>query len=133
MTMRGMDGFETVARLRRLDAFRATPVVFVTGYADSVSSVHQGYAAGAIDYVTKPIDPDLLRLKAASFVLLYQRGEELKRRALEVAIAESARKSAEEYSEENARLYRPPSGRRPPARSCWRWCRTTCRTLSWRS
>jgi signal transduction histidine kinase len=106
VSMRGMDGFETVSRLRRLDEFRATPVVFVTGYADSVSAVHQGYAAGAIDYVTKPVDPDLLRLKAASFVLLYQRGEELKRRALEVAVAESARKAAEQYSEENARLYR---------------------------
>ena len=101
-----MDGFETVARLRRLEWFRATPVVFVTGYADSISYVHRGYAAGAIDYVTKPVDPDLLRLKAASFVLLYQRGEALKRRALEVAVAESARRAAEEYSAENARLYR---------------------------
>jgi signal transduction histidine kinase len=106
VTMRGMDGFETVAQLRRIDSFRVTPVVFVTGYADSMSSIHQGYAAGAIDYVTKPIDPDLLRLKAASFVLLHQRGEALNRRALEVAVAESARKAAEEYSAENARLYR---------------------------
>jgi two-component system, sensor histidine kinase and response regulator len=106
VTMRGMDGFETVSRLRRIESFRVTPVVFVTGYADSVSAIQKGYEAGAIDYVTKPIDPDLLRLKAASFVLLYQRGEELKRKALEVAVAESARKAAEEYSAENARLYK---------------------------
>jgi signal transduction histidine kinase len=106
VTMKGMDGFETVDQLRRIERARATPVVFVTGYADSESHRHRGYALGAIDYVTKPVDPDLLRLKARSFILLYQRGEALKRRALEVAVADSARKAAEAYSEENARLLR---------------------------
>ncbi len=106
VTMKGMDGFETVARMRQIEGTRATPVVFVTGYADSASYVQRGYAAGAIDYVTKPVDPALLRLKAASFVLLYQRGEELKRKALEIAVADSARRSAEAYSAENARLFR---------------------------
>jgi signal transduction histidine kinase/DNA-binding response OmpR family regulator len=104
VTMRGMDGFETAARMRRLERARATAVVFVTGYADSTSHIERGYAAGAIDYVTKPLDPDRLRLKAASFILLYQRGEALKRRALEVAVAESARRAAEEHSRQQRLL-----------------------------
>ena len=43
VTMRGMDGFETVSRLRRIESFRVTPVVFVTGYADSVSAIRAVY------------------------------------------------------------------------------------------
>jgi signal transduction histidine kinase len=101
--MRGLDGFETAARLRKVEAARATPLIFMTGYAAEPRLIHRGYSVGAIDYVTKPIDPELLRLKVRSLVLLHQRGEALKRKAVEaagaevrVAVAEAAQERAEQ-------------------------------------
>jgi DNA-binding response OmpR family regulator/DNA-binding CsgD family transcriptional regulator len=54
--MPGMDGFETCAALRRVDAIREVPIIFMTGLSDS-DSVLRGFQSGGVDYVTKPIDP----------------------------------------------------------------------------
>jgi signal transduction histidine kinase len=104
--MKGLDGFETAARLRRIETARATPLVFLTGYEAEPRMIHRGYSVGAIDYVAKPIDPELLRLKVRSLVLLHQRGEALKRKAVQaaaaevrVAVAEAAQARAEHAKE----------------------------------
>jgi two-component system, sensor histidine kinase and response regulator len=79
--MPGMDGFETVSLLREHPRTRNTPMVFVSAYHHDVVAARKGYAAGAIDYIIKPFDPDLLRAKVQALVSLYRRGAELKRRA----------------------------------------------------
>jgi two-component system sensor histidine kinase/response regulator len=76
-----LDGFETVARLRREQPTVQTPVVFLSAVYDQPLHVQRGYALGAVDYLPRPTDPDLLRAKVASFVSLYRRGQELRRRA----------------------------------------------------
>ena len=57
--MPGMDGFETCIALRRMPGTEATPIIFMTGLADT-ENVVKGFDAGGVDYVTKPIDPDAL-------------------------------------------------------------------------
>jgi two-component system sensor histidine kinase/response regulator len=79
--MPGMDGFQTVSLLREHPRTRNTPTVFISAYEQDVVAARKGYAAGAIDYILKPFDPDLMRAKVQSLVSLYRRGAELKRRA----------------------------------------------------
>jgi len=77
--MPGMDGFETVQNLRgRLR--RATPVVFVTGNAED-EGMRRAYDFGAVDYMVKPVHPDVLLGKVRNLVALYDQGLELERRA----------------------------------------------------
>lgn len=84
--MPGMDGFETLARLRAMPNTQNVPVILVTAYeldARAMGRVLQGM--GTVDYILKPIAPELLRSKVAAFVSLYRRGEELRRRGEELA------------------------------------------------
>jgi two-component system, sensor histidine kinase and response regulator len=105
--MRGLDGFETAKALTAVARNRSTPLVLVTAYDSSREDIQRGYACGAIDYVTKPVDPMLLRSKAKSLVLLHQRGAELKRKQEALVAAQAQALCAEERSrrtEEEKRL-----------------------------
>lgn len=75
----GMDGFETVQRLRG-QLRRATPVVFVTGNSDE-AGIRRAYEFGAVDYMVKPVHPEILRGKVRNLVALFDQGVELERRA----------------------------------------------------
>jgi two-component system sensor histidine kinase/response regulator len=92
-----MDGFQTLRRISQLPNGRNVPVIFMTALHQDMLAAQRGYAAGAIDYIIKPFDPDLLRAKVNSLVLLYRRGAELKRRAEIIAVKEieAARATAE--------------------------------------
>lgn len=74
-----MDGFETAGLIRQRERNRHTPIIFVTAYSRDRENVFQGYSVGAVDYITKPFDPDILRSKIRVFVELWKRGEEIKR------------------------------------------------------
>jgi two-component system sensor histidine kinase/response regulator len=102
--MPGMDGFQTVSLLREHPRTRNTPMVFISAYHQDVVAAQKGYAAGAIDYIIKPFDPDLLRAKVQALVSLYRRGEELKRRAeiIHQKEMEAARAQAEAARAEEA-------------------------------
>ena len=77
--MPGVDGFETVELVRR-ELKRATPVIFVTGAGDD-HAMRRAYEFGAVDYLVKPVDPDILRGKVRNLLALYEQGIELERRA----------------------------------------------------
>jgi two-component sensor histidine kinase len=66
--MPGMDGFETATLIRSRDRSRHTPIIFVSAIYKSDENVHHGYAVGATDYITKPLDGEVLKAKVASFV-----------------------------------------------------------------
>lgn len=65
--MPGMDGFEACRRIKARPATRDTPVIFMTGLAES-EHVVKGFAAGGTDYVTKPIRPDEVLARVAAHV-----------------------------------------------------------------
>ncbi|MDX6555098.1 MAG: hypothetical protein QOD86_1293, partial [Miltoncostaeaceae bacterium] len=79
--MPGMDGFETAHLIRARPRTRHVPIIFVTAISTASEHVFAGYAAGAVDYVLKPIDPALLRSKVSVFVELHEANARLRREA----------------------------------------------------
>lgn len=73
VVMPGMDGFETAARMKRLDQTRDVPVIFLSGYARTADNVFRSYALAAADYLIKPFDPWVLRAKVEAFVDVYRK------------------------------------------------------------
>jgi PAS domain S-box-containing protein len=76
--MPGMDGFETAEMIRARKRSRQTPILFLTGYR-SDEQLFRGYDLGAVDFLFKPIVPEILQSKVAVFVEL-SRNEQLLRR-----------------------------------------------------
>ncbi|MBI5494784.1 MAG: response regulator [Deltaproteobacteria bacterium] len=66
-----MDGFETATLIRESERHRRTPIVFLTGLR-SMENVKRGYAAGAADYIEKPVEAETLRSKVAALVHLFR-------------------------------------------------------------
>lgn len=77
VSMPGMDGFETAAMIHDHPRFEKTPIIFITGVHDSEFDRLQGYKLGAVDYVSIPVVPEILRSKVSVFVELYCQRVEL--------------------------------------------------------
>ena len=77
--MPGLDGFETAQLIKERTRTRDIPIVFLTAARDEVSEIARGYGVGAVDYVLKPFDPELLRSKVAVFAELEASRRALKR------------------------------------------------------
>jgi CheY-like chemotaxis protein len=77
VSMPDMDGFETARLIREHPRFERTPIIFVTGVHVSQLDSLRGYEVGAIDYISVPIVPEILRSKVALLVELYRRRAEL--------------------------------------------------------
>lgn len=72
-----MDGFETASHIKRRERTRNVPIIFLTAADRDAQLAVRGYAAGAVDYLTKPFDPWVLRAKVAVFVELWNKNREL--------------------------------------------------------
>src|SRR5579872_38753 len=66
--MPGMDGFETAELMRAREKSRHIPIIFLTAINKNDTHVFKGYSVGAVDYVFKPFEPDVLCAKVAAFV-----------------------------------------------------------------
>ncbi|MGK4580901.1 response regulator [Kitasatospora sp. HPMI-4] len=79
--MPGMDGFETASHIKRRERTRDIPIIFLTAINHGPHHTFRGYAAGAVDYISKPFDPWVLRAKVSVFVDLYTKNCQLKEQA----------------------------------------------------
>src|SRR5258708_11026352 len=79
VNMPGMDGFETAALIREHPRFTKTPIIFVTAVNTSDLDRIRGYEIGAVDYVSVPVIPEVLRAKVSVFVELHRKTRELER------------------------------------------------------
>ena len=70
--MGDLDGFETAALIRQHERARETPIIFLSAIHTDTHYARQGLSLGAVDYIYKPFDPDLLRDKVRSFLTLYR-------------------------------------------------------------
>jgi signal transduction histidine kinase len=70
--MPGMDGFETADAIKSRERTRHIPIVFLTAISTEIGHALRGYASGAVDYVAKPFEPDVLRAKVSVLVDLQQ-------------------------------------------------------------
>lgn len=76
--MPGIDGFETAKLIRNRERSRLTPIIFLTAAADEMTSMFRGYEVGAVDYLMKPVVPEILKSKVSVFVELHRKSERLK-------------------------------------------------------
>ena len=72
LQMPELDGLETAALLKKMERSHAVPIIILTANEPSRDTVAKGYASGAVDFLYKPLDPDVLRSKVAVFVDLYK-------------------------------------------------------------
>jgi CheY-like chemotaxis protein len=70
--MPGMDGFETASLIRQRERSRKIPIMFVSAISREQTDQLKGYAHGAVDYIVKPFNPDIVRAKVAVLVELFQ-------------------------------------------------------------
>ena len=82
-----MDGFEVATLMRDNDNTKHIPIIFVTAISKDEAYVFRGYETGAVDYLFKPLSPDILKAKVRVFLEMYRQKRELEiaRRAAEVA------------------------------------------------
>jgi PAS domain S-box-containing protein len=79
--MPGMDGFETAELIRGRERSRETPIIFLTAAISGDVFISRGYSIGAVDYIIKPLDPEMLRSKVNVFVELFRKTEQIRRQA----------------------------------------------------
>ena len=77
--MPDMDGFETAELIRGNEETKHIPIIFVTAISKDQKYVFKGYDKGAVDYLFKPLDPDILKSKVNIFLELYKQKEDLKK------------------------------------------------------
>jgi CheY-like chemotaxis protein len=78
VVMPGMDGFETAAQIKEQGRAQDVPIIFLTAAGADPELAFRGYAAGAVDYISKPFDPWVLRAKVSVFVDLYLKDRQLR-------------------------------------------------------
>lgn len=107
--MPGMDGFETARLIRSRPRTQHLPIIFLTAFSQSDKDIRAGYRLGAVDYLFKPLVPEILRAKVQVFVELRERADEIRRqgdRLRELERQEGERRLAESEREWEANLLR---------------------------
>jgi signal transduction histidine kinase len=75
--MPGMNGFETASMIYQREKLKHIPIIFITAHSHGDENIFKGYRTGAVDYLYKPIQSELLRAKVAVFVELYRKNHQL--------------------------------------------------------
>jgi PAS domain S-box-containing protein len=98
--MPGLDGFELARLIKHREATRHVPILFLTAISKDRRHVFRGYETGAVDYIFKPIDADILRSKVSVFLELHEQRQELGRQEAllrQAQVAELEARSEERY------------------------------------
>ena len=98
--MPGIDGFDTAELIKQRERSKSIPIIFLTAISKEEQHVFRGYSAGAVDYLFKPFEPEVLRSKVAVFIDLHRKTAELKRQGellRERDVAEERRVSEDRY------------------------------------
>ena len=85
--MPDLNGFDTATLISERDKLKHIPIIFITANDYGDESVFKGYQMGGVDYIYKPINPELLRAKVGVFVELYQKNHQLRAQEKRMALA----------------------------------------------
>lgn len=77
VNMPSLNGFETAALIYEREKLKNIPIIFITAHDEDEKNIFKGYRTGAVDFITKPINPKLLRAKVTVFTDLYQKNQQL--------------------------------------------------------
>lgn len=105
--MPDMNGFETATIIYERDKLKQIPIIFITAHNQEEENIFKGYRMGGVDYIYKPINPELLRTKVGVFVELYRKNHQLAAHEQQLLAAnKSLQKEIEERkaSEEKVKL-----------------------------
>jgi PAS domain S-box-containing protein len=105
--MPDMDGYETARRLKKMERYKNVPILFVTAVYTEPWFVRRGYEVGAIDYFTKPFDPEILKRKVEIYSAISQRELLLKEKVKRISETERLLEGGQEFRE---KLGDTPSG-----------------------
>ena len=94
--MPGMDGFETATQIKQRERSRHIPIIFLTAISRELHQQLRGYEVGAVDYISKPYDPWVLRSKVSVFIDLYKKSRLLQEQAADLA---KANRELDEFAE----------------------------------
>ena len=106
--MPDMDGFELAAIIKKRPRSRDTPIIFLTAAGPDAAFAYRGYSVGAADYLTKPLDAEILRAKVGIFVELFRKDRRIREQAEALRVAERRERDVElaEIRQASARRYR---------------------------
>lgn len=82
-----MNGFECAQLIKQRDRCREIPIVFLTAIANELSFTQHGYSVGAVDYLLKPLIPEVVQAKVAAFVEMYRKTEHHRRAEVKLRTA----------------------------------------------
>jgi PAS domain S-box-containing protein len=94
-----MDGYETAREIKKIERCQNIPIIFITAIFTESPHIKKGYEAGAIDYFTKPFDPDILRLKVGIYASFRQKDALLKEREARIRESEELLLAGRKLSE----------------------------------
>jgi PAS domain S-box-containing protein len=98
--MPDLDGFEVAEVIKQRERTSTIPIIFLTALSKDERHVFRGYEIGAVDYVFKPFEPEILRAKVAVFIELWEKNQQIRRQSEQLAaqaLAELRRATAERY------------------------------------
>ncbi|MCK8500665.1 PAS domain S-box protein [Myxococcus fulvus] len=95
--MPGLDGFQTATLIKQRERTRTIPIIFLTALSRDAAHIFKGYAHGAVDYLLKPFDPEILRSKVSVFVDLFLKEQQIQRQA--ALLRQREREAMERQSE----------------------------------
>ncbi|MBF4507706.1 response regulator [Flavobacterium sp. JLP] len=98
-----MDGFETAELIRQSDKLKHVPIIFLTANMNTTEYIFKGYQSGAVDYMIKPLSPEILQAKVMVFTELFKKNRELQikeeeTKALNEIILKSNSELASQYA-----------------------------------
>jgi len=100
--MPGMDGFEVAEAISGYSKARDIPIIFLSAVNTDKKFITKGYTSGGMDYITKPIDPDILLLKVKTFYRLYEQNRELNKIQASLRTEIEFRKKVEDELQDRA-------------------------------
>lgn len=94
--MPGMNGYEAAARIKEHERSRHVPIIFITAIFQDEENVRQGYETGAVDYLFRPVDMDILISKVRAFLEMHRQKVLLTQEVEQRRLTEAALRVAEE-------------------------------------
>lgn len=91
----GMDGFEVATLIRSRERTKHTPILFLTAAGGEMGFIYQAYAVGGVDYMSKPIDPRVLKAKIGVFAELFRKDRRIREQAEQLRLADQRQKEME--------------------------------------